>query len=450
MWVPYGSAGGWPILAILVVELVAFGTVAVALHGRLAHDRPDPVHLTEFYLILSTGGALASAFVALIAPQVFPNVWEYPLLLFGALVALALVTPDAPVGRRPRALTGLDFSPFFRGFRSRVGPYAISATLLATVLFLTHSAVTEIATHWLIVGGLILVVGARPWFFTIATALVLSLATFVLQPPVEFQARSFFGVTEVLRPAGGNVAILMNGTTVHGAQYTDPGRRRIPGTYYGTAGPAGDIFAIEAARSATATNHIAVVGLGAGTLAAYADARTQMTFFEINPVVISVAEDPALFSYLADAPVPPRIIEGDARLSLAAEPTAAYDLLVLDAFSSDAVPIHLMTMEAITDEVRTLEPDGVIAFHISNRYYDLAPAISAALDRLGLTTLERAARPLSSTPDSTDIPSRWLAASRDPTQLDAFRALGWAPTIAADHPFTDDYADLLTYLHVGF
>ena len=104
-----------------------------------------------------------------------------------------------------------------------------------------------------------------------------------------------------------------------------------------------------------------------------------MTFFEIDPVVISVAEDPALFTYLADAPRPPRIVEGDARLSLAAEPTAAYDLVVLDAFSSDAIPVHLMTVEAITDEVRTLEPNGIIAFHISNRYYDLAPAITAAL-----------------------------------------------------------------------
>ena len=448
MWVPYGTAGGWPILALLVVELVAFGIVAIALHGRLAQDRPGPAHLTEFYLILSAGGALASAFVALVAPQVFPNVWEYPILLVGALVALALVAPGATVSRRTGTRFGLDFSPFVSGFRARVGPYLIGAGLLTTVLLVTHAPITERAVHWLIVGGLILAVGARPWFLAIATAFLLGLATFVLQPPVEFQARSFFGVTEVLRPGDGKVAILMNGTTVHGTQYTEPARRRIPGTYYGTVGPAGDIFAVEAQRPAA--NHVAVVGLGAGTLASYIDARTQMTFFEIDPVVIAVAEDPRHFSYLGDAPTKPRVVEGDARLSLAAEPAGAYDLVVLDAFSSDAIPVHLMTVEAIADELRTLQPDGVIAFHISNRYYDLSPAIAAALDRLGLTTLERAGGPPLATAESTDIPSRWVVGSRDPARIASFTALGWSLASPADHPFTDDYADLLTYLHIGF
>jgi spermidine synthase len=450
MWVPYGSAGGWPILAILVMELVAFAVVAVSIHGRLAQDRPDPAHLTEFYLILSLGGALASAFVALVAPQVFPNVWEYPILLVGALVALALVAP--PVVARPTA-GGLDFSPFFTGFRARFLPYAVGAAVLTAALLITGSPVTELGVRWLIVGGLILAVGARPWFLVIATALVLGLATFVLQPPVEFRARSFFGVTEVLHPAGSSVATLMNGTTVHGKQYTDPARRRIPGTYYGKAGPAGDIFAIGTDRpgaSAAAPTRIGVVGLGAGTLAAYVNETMAMTYFEIDPVVIEVAEDPTLFTYLADAPTAPRIVMGDARLSLADEPDAAFDLVVLDAFSSDAIPVHLLTVEAITDELRTLAPGGIVAFHISNRYYDLAPPIAAALQRLGMVTLDRASSPPAASKDSTDSPSRWLVASRDPARLAAFEALGWRTAAPADHPFTDDYADLLTYLRLGF
>ena len=114
------------------------------------------------------------------------------------------------------------------------------------------------------------------------------------------------------------------------------------------------------------------------------------TYFEIDPVVIRVASDPAYFTYLADAPGAPEIVEGDARLSLASEPDAIYDLLVLDAFSSDAIPVHLLTVEAITDELRTLTSDGVIAFHISNRYYQLSPPIAAALSELGLTAVERA------------------------------------------------------------
>ena len=137
-------------------------------------------------------------------------------------------------------------------------------------------------------------------------------------------------------------------------------------------------------------------------------------------------------------------------MSLAAEPTSAYDLVILDAFSSDAIPIHLMTVEAIADELRTLRPDGVIAFHISNRYYDLQPAISAALDRFGLKTLERVGPGKPIAPDSTEIPSRWLVASRDPARLDVFRERGWQTATPADHPFSDDYADLVSYLHLGF
>lgn len=447
MWVPYGSAGGWPILAILVMELIAFAVVAVALHGRLAQDRPDASHLTEFYLILSTGGALASAFVAIVAPQIFPNVWEYPLLLIGALVALALVVPRRAV--TPRKGRGLDFSPFVVGFKGRVVPYAIGAGLLAVILVATSSGVTELGIRWLIVGGLILAVGARPRFLALATSLVLVLATLVLQPPAEFRARSFFGVTEVLRPAPGDVSILMNGTTVHGSQYTDAARRRIPGTYYGTKGPAGDIFTVGTAEAEDGSSDVAVVGLGAGALASYLHDGMAMTYFEIDPVVIDVATDPRLFTYLSDAPSMPRIVLGDARLSLADEPSGAYDLVVLDAFSSDAIPIHLLTVEAIGEELRTLGPDGVIAFHISNRYYDLSPAIAAALDRLGLTTLQRASTK-SDGVNVTDIPSRWLAASRSPERLAALRALGWSAAQPADHPFTDDYADLLTYLHIGF
>ena len=196
LWVPYGSAGGWPVLAVLAMELVAFGIVATALHGRLAQDRPDPSRLTEFYLILSLGGALASAFVALVAPNVFPGVWELPILLVGALVGLALVAPAVPARRPPGPR--LDFSPFFGGARQRCLPYLVAAALLVVALVATGALATEAGIRWLLVGGLILLVGARPWFLALATAFVLVLATFVLQPPAEFRDRSFFGVTEVL------------------------------------------------------------------------------------------------------------------------------------------------------------------------------------------------------------------------------------------------------------
>ena len=292
LWVPYGSAGGWPVLAVLAMELVAFGIVATALHGRLAQDRPDPSRLTEFYLILSLGGALASAFVALVAPNVFPGVWELPILLVGALVGLALVAPKV-AGPDARPARGLDFSPFFGGARQRMLPYVVAAALLVVALVVTGALATEAGIRWLLVGGVILLVGARPWFLALATAFVLALATFVLQPPAEFRDRSFFGVTEVLESPNGELTLLMNGTTVHGSQSTDPGasagRRRAT-----TSRTARSATSSRSPRRTPGHATVGVAGLGGGALATYADAATSMTFFEIDPVVIQVASDPAL------------------------------------------------------------------------------------------------------------------------------------------------------------
>ena len=444
LWVPYGSAGGWPILVLVATELVAFAAVAIALHGRLARDRPGPDHLTEFYLIISTGGALASAFVALVAPNFFPDIWEYPILLVGALAALALIAGSPSVPNRTTG--GLKFGPFFAGLPTRFLPYVIGAGLLATMLVVSESVAAEAGVRWLLVGGLILLVGGRPWFLVLSTAVVLVLASLVLEPSVEFRSRSFFGVTEVLGVDDGASTVLMNGTTVHGTQFSDAARQRTATTYYGTNGPAGDIFAVGADSSAVDPKAIGIVGLGAGTLAAYKDNWMAMTFFEIDPVVIRVAQDPNYFTFLSSAPGAPDIIEGDARLSLADESDGRYDLLVLDAFSSDSVPVHLLTLEAVRDQVRTMAPDGVIAFHISNRYYDLAPAIGAALNELGLVALQREG----DGSGDGEIPSRWLAASRSSERISEFRARGWEVAVPADHPFTDDYADLLSYLRLGF
>ena len=444
LWVPYGSAGGWPVLAVLAMELVAFGIVATALHGQLARDRPEPARLTEFYLILSLGGALASAFVALVAPNVFPGVWELPILLVGALIGLALVAPKVKIRRRAGAV--LDFDPFIGGARQRMAPFLVAAALLVAALVATGALATEAGIRWLLVGGLILLVGARPWFLAIATAFVLALATFVLQPPAEFRDRSFFGVTEVVQSPTGELTLLMNGTTVHGSQSTDPAKARMPLAYYVRNGPAGDLFALAARSQPSRT--VGIAGLGTGALATYADAATSMTFFEIDPVVIRVASDSRLFTYLSGATTRPTIVEGDARLSYEDEPDARYDMLIMDAFSSDSVPVHLLTAEAIADEVRILKSNGILAFHVSNRYYDLAPAIAAAVKDLGLTTLEKVHQ-LGALAEPGETPSRWLAATSDPDSLAALNADGWTAVTAADEPFTDDFADLLRYLYVG-
>ena len=449
LWVPYGSAGGWPLLAVLAMELGAFGIVAVALHGRLAQDRPAPTHLTEFYLILATGGALASAFVAVVAPLVFPGVWEYPILLVGALVALALVAAREPAVARTGRRRGLDFSPFVTGARARMLPFLAVGGAMILGLVVTGALATEAGIRWLLVGGLVLLVGARPWFLALSTAFVLALATFVLQPPTEFQARSFFGVTEVLDSNAGDLTLLMNGTTVHGSQSTDPAKRGIPLSYYVANGPIGDLFRLSGERAGDGGHlEVGVAGLGGGALAAYVKPNVAMTFYEIDPVVVRVASDPRFFTYLSDAVNRPAVVLGDARLSLAVEPTGRFDLLVLDAFSSDSPPIHLLTAEAVADEIRTVKPGGLVAFHVSNRYYDLSPAVAAAAARQGLTVLERW-HAVAAVHEPGETPSHWLAATGDPSSIARLRAEGWTDVAAADRPFTDDYADLIHYLRLG-
>ncbi len=459
LWVPFGSAAGWPIGPLLLVEFLGLGVVATTLHGRLAADRPAAGRLTEFYLLISTGGVLASSLVAIVAPVLFKGIWEYPLLLVLALAALALAKPvaasDAPLlagstDQSRRTRPGLDLRPFVAGAPARVAPYAVAAIALALGLAASGAIGLEAGVRWLLVGGLILLVGGQPRFLLVSTALVLGLATFVLAPAAVFEDRSFFGVSAVLRPADRPVTILMNGTTVHGIQSTDPAYRDVPGSYYVEQGPLGDVFRLARSRPDAADGRtIGVVGLGSGTLAAYARAGDRLTFFEIDPLVVRIARDPAYFTWLSDAAVSPDIVLGDARLSLQAVPAGRYDVLVLDAFSSDAIPAHLLTTEAIADDARVLRPGGLLAIHVSNRYYDLAPAVAAAARQAGLTVLERIYQPTAADRALNATLSEWLVATTEPADVPGLLAAGWQPVRDDVAALTDDHPDLLRLLRIG-
>lgn len=460
LWTPIGSAGGWPILPLILLEWVGLGVIATALHGRLAQDRPPPARLTEFYLVQSLGGVTGGAFVAIAAPVLFNGVWEYPALLVGALIALAVTGPARPriatappfagslpagPARRPR----FDLRPFFVGGPARLGPYVAIVAVLSAAMAVEGSIATPVAIRWFLVGGLILLVGGPARFLAASTGLVLVLATFVLPGPALLRDRSFFGVTEVLATADGRWIQLMNGTTVHGVQSTDPGLARRPTFYYAPSGPLGDVFAaLEAGQPDAA---IGIAGLGAGGIAAYLQPRQTVTFFEIDPVVVRVASDARYFTFLADAPSPPRIVLGDARISMRDEPDAAYDLVILDAFSSDAPPAHLLTIEALLEDRRLLRPGGILAIHVSNRYYDLAPALGAAEERLAMAVLERRYSPTPA--DAAEFgasPSIWVVATADPALADRFRAAGWGPTSHDGiEPITDDHPDVLRFLQLG-
>jgi SAM-dependent methyltransferase len=324
----------------------------------------------------------------------------------------------------------------------------MAAAAVTAIMALGGSIATAVAVRWFLVGGLVLLVGAPARFLAVSTAVVLALATFVLPGPALLRDRSFFGVTEVVASADGRWIRLMNGTTVHGVQATDPVAARQPAFYYARSGPLGDVFDILGESHPEST--IAAIGLGAGAIAAYARSADSITFFEIDPLVISVATDSRYFTYLADAAGRSRIVLGDARLSLRAEAGSSFDLVILDAFSSDAVPAHLLTVEALREAARVLRPDGLLAMHVSNRYYDLAPAIGAAGERLGLTVLERRYGPTPEEAAAGAAPSIWVIATANGAVAERFRAVGWQAT-ADDgiEPITDDHPDVLRFLDLG-
>lgn len=441
LWVPLGSSAGWPIAPLLVIEYGGLALLAIVLHGRLAQRRPGAAHITSFYLTMSLGGVLGGLFVAVVAPLAFDGIWEYAILVAGAVAMLAVTRPSSPASHgRAR--------PFLRlvgGVRWRVTPYALVAAVLVAALLESDALATEAGLRWLLVGGLVLVFGGQPAFLAATTSLVLVLATFILPPAAVFRDRSFFGVTEVLRTD--DATVLMHGTTVHGSQWRDPARANDPGSYYARSGPVGDIFSVWAERPANGS--IAVMGLGAGTLAAFPRQGDRLVFFEIDEVVARVAADPTLFTYLRDTRATTSVRIGDGRLLLAREPAASHDLVMMDAFSSDSIPVHLITVEALAESLRTLRPHGLLAVHVSNRYYDIGPAVAAGARRLGLDVVELQYQPTVEEAKAGAGLAHWLVAARDPADLAGLRERGWIDARVADRPLTDDFADLLRHLRPG-
>lgn len=374
---------GAPAWLLLAWELGAFLIAATAIHGRLAMDRPDERYLTRFYLILSAGGMLATAFVALLAPVIFRTIYEYPILILLGLVVPVLL----PMARR-------------RSWRELVG---------------------------------------------IGVAVGLLVAWFATSSEPFLQRRSFFGVIRL--DTDGVITSEYSGSTLHGIQFLKDERRLEPTTYYVRKGPLGDAFTDLRARQPLP--HVGVVGLGIGTTAAYAQRGDRFTFFEIDQTVVEIAQDPDYLTYLSDSPIAPRIVLGDARLSLADEAARSFDLLILDAFSSDAVPVHLLTREAVQLYLRELRPSGLILFHVSNRYYDLASAVGATAASLGLDAAQRVYTPQAGEADR--IAARltvWVAVG-DAVDVRRLRDLGtWVDT-SPGPILTDDFADLLRVLRLG-
>jgi len=367
----------FPVVIQGTFHLLTFFFAAMVCHGELAQRRPDGRYLTEFYLCMSVGGVLGGMFNALLAPVIFTAVVEYPLAL---VLACALRPSRSDV--KTRLSRGLDLAL----------PVAVGAFALCMMFFMNAAGATAASTVVLVFvvpSVLCFSFSARPVRFALSVgALMLAAGTYAAaQEEITHRGRSFFGVHRVFDRPEQNIRLLVHGGIIHGVQHLDASQRREPTMYYHRKGPIGQI--LTALDATPEKDSIGVIGLGIGTLAAYGKAGQQWTFFEIDPAIADLASDPRRFTFLSDSPARTRIVLGDARIALEKEPSGSFDVLVVDAFSSDAIPVHLLTREALQLYLDKLDAGGVIAFHISNNFLTLAPLVANLARDAGLLCLER-------------------------------------------------------------
>ncbi|MCS6849940.1 MAG: fused MFS/spermidine synthase [Gemmataceae bacterium] len=386
------------------VHLFGLFVIALFCHGELACDRPAPARLTEFYLWLSFGGMLGGLCCSLLAPVVFQRlgVIEYPLLV----LATGLLLPGVGQAWRPLRLAdvGLPLALGAAAAALFLGPRwaSFEVTNLHVVLFLA----VLVAIGLLQVQHPVRLVASLA-----AVSLVFGIVAF--RDQTQWTERNFFGVVHVQQSPNG-YRQLVHGNTIHGIQNLDPSREFEPLAYFHRAGPIGQLM--QAMNDEGRLRRVAVAGLGIGALAWYARPGQEWTFYEIDPAIARLASDPNYFAFLDRCAVRPRIVLGDARLNIHHSPDGAYDLIVLDAFSSDSIPVHLLTVEAFRTYLAKLAEGGVIAINISNNYLDLKPVIAQVAAHAAEKPLVALSR------DDLDLddeqrrvgrwPSQWVALAR--------------------------------------
>ena len=418
-----------PLSLLLPLHLLGLTVAALMCHSRLAADRPPPGRLTAFFLYVAAGGALGGVFNALVAPLVFPTLIEYPL----AIVAACVLIP-APPKTRP---TVLEF--FLRDPRPTRWMDVLAPALTLAVLAAALAAVSGFGPRSALIGvscGLIFNFARRPTRFALAVGAILLAAALAgaNSGAVLARDRSFFGIYKVVADSGSRY--LYDGTTLHGIRR---GGAPVPLSYYNRAGPAGQAFR---ELPPSETRSAALIGLGAGALACYAHPGDRFTFFEVDPVVARIAR--RYFTYLRDCPA--RVVIGDGRLSLVR--AGRFGTVVLDAFTSDAIPIHLIT----TDAMRIYLRHGrAVLFHISNRYLALEPVLGNVAKRLHLICLSERHTPTARQVAAGYSLSQWALLARTRNALGAVALDPRWHRCRSDGgpPWTDDYSDLFGAIKWG-
>ena len=419
-----GWVGVWNLLALFIGAMVC--------HGQLAADRPPPERLTEFYWWVSVGGVLGGVFNALLAPVLFRWVAEYPIsVVFICLMAARLDRPSWsdfawPIGL---GIAGWELGEWVRHWPTEVAWCAMLFKLAVPA-------------------AVALLLRQRPLRFALAVVALFAAAMWLPGERLRMLAleRSFFGVHRVRTDVDNQFHRLEHGTTLHGIQSVVADHKFEPLSYYSRSGPVGQLFSAGRQMHKPMLN-VGVVGLGTGAVAAYALPGETWTFFEIDPVVERIARAPQLFTYLSDCRGTVNVTLGDARLSLQGWPER-FDVLVLDAYSSDAIPLHLLTREAVRLYLDRLADDGWLIFHFSNRHLNLEPVLAALASDAGLTCRVQ----LQKSAGSENLPrgalgSSWAVMSRTEQSLGPLLIdERWQiPDQNRNNPvWTDDYASILS------
>lgn len=392
-WAILDLSPSW--LAWVAALLGVFFIIVLACHSELARIRPHKAWLTEFYLWIAVGGVLGGAFNALAAPLLFDSTIEFPLMM-AVSVTLILAARRMERGDSPKPMLAL-----------------------AALCVLAPVAAEQ--------SGL-------------------------LTPQGELERdRNYFGMLIVRDDAQSNTRMLGYGRTIHGVRDLTPGRATQPSGYYSVGSAVFDTFAEIAARPKS--GDIGAIGLGVGAVACFPTGERAITFYEINPTVTRIAEDPALFKYLSDCGADYTVVHGDGRLNLQAARAAQFELLFLDAFSSDSIPVHLLTREAFEGYLEKLTPNGMIVVHISNNHLDLSPVVAQIASDLGLAAIHRiGASPAPELEDQNKVlnaQSHMVALARSPEGFGAVaNRPGWQPlqAEAQERTWTDSYTNIVGVL----
>ena len=419
-------------------HLFAFGTVALMCHMRLAQQRPlgDGRRLTEFYLMISIGGALGGLLNAFVIPVVLDRLIEYPLMMI-------LLCTLNPAFRQK-------FPPHAKRFAVIGGCGVVAVLILMASRSFVHGTSAGAYTFGMgfadmLLFGTALVLSTHARTVAVGAMALLLFSQFVIPRDIVLTERNFYGVVKVFdRPqkADGKVfkvRFIVHGNTVHGLQVLDRKYEKTPTLYFWDGGPPADVFNLYQPKK------VAIIGLGAGTLNCYGNPKSEFTFIEIDPAIVRVANDPNLFTFMSacKAKRPPRVITGDGRLEFD-RLKENFDLIIFDAFSSDIIPTHLITLEALREYLQHLNPSGIILLHISNRYFEMSRILAVNARELGLKW--RYARKGNDKAFYT-APSKWFVMARRNVSLSPLDAFQWTE-VPADgrRPWTDDYTNILSTL----